>query len=342
VIADVLRAKQHLFLGSRLKRLAEQMQGDVTLVAQRAGIAIQPGQYPILAALDEHGAQTIGELVVGMGMSQPAITRNVDRLVNAGLIKVSRNSADRRQRIVSLSAAGWRMLERSKREVWPLVEAAVKEVTDDLSGPLLEQVAEIEARLTARPLSSRTAAAAIARLTAATDADVPAIVELMNLAYRGGGSDAGWTTEADHLEGNRTSEAMLRQEIAASPNATMLVWRRSSDGCLLGCVWLEPEDDGVWYLGSLSIDPREQNRGLGRKLLAAAENWAFEQGGREIKMTVINVRDTLLAWYARRGYSLADETKPFPYGDNRFGIPKRDDLHFVVLHKRLCRDRAAK
>jgi DNA-binding MarR family transcriptional regulator/ribosomal protein S18 acetylase RimI-like enzyme len=337
--ADVLQARQHLFLGSRLKRLAEQMQGDVTLVAQRAGIAIQPGHYPILAALDEHGPQTIGELVAGMRMSQPAITRNVDRLVNAGLIKVSRGHADRRERIVSLSAAGRRMLELSKREVWPLVEAAVKEVTDDLSGPLLEQVAKIEARLAARPLSSRTAASA--RLTAATDADVPAIVVLMNLAYRGGGSDAGWTTEADHLGGDRASEAMLRQDIAANPDATMLVWRRSSDGSLLGCVWLEPEDDGVWYLGSLSIDPREQNRGLGRKLLAAAESWVFERGGREIKMTVINVRDTLLAWYARRGYTLANETKPFPYGDNRFGIPKREDLHFVVLHKQLCSGRAA-
>ena len=52
-------------------------------------------------------------------------------------------------------------------------------------------------------------------------------------------------------------------------------------------------------------------------------------------MTVINVRDTLIAWYVRRGYALTGETEPFPYGDNRFGIPRRDDLHSVVLRKRL-------
>jgi DNA-binding MarR family transcriptional regulator/ribosomal protein S18 acetylase RimI-like enzyme len=335
MMGDVIRDRPHLFLGSRLKRLAEQMQGDVMLVTQRAGITIQPGQYPLLAALDEHGPQTIGELAQGMRMSQPAITKNVDRLVDARLIKVSRGDADRRQKVVSLSAAGRRMLELSKHEVWPLVEAAVKEVTDDLSGPLLEQVAEIEARLAARPLSSRAAAAATPRLIAATDPDVPSIVALMNLAFRSGGADAGWTTEADCFEGNRTSESLLRQDMAANPGARMLIWRRPSDGSLLGCVWLEPEGDGVWYLGSLSIDPREQNTGLGRKLLAAAENWVFERGGREIRMTVINVRDTLLAWYARRGYTLANETKPFPYGDNRFGVPKHDDLHFVVLQKRL-------
>jgi hypothetical protein len=52
-------------------------------------------------------------------------------------------------------------------------------------------------------------------------------------------------------------------------------------------------------------------------------------------MTVVNVRDTLLAWYARRGYMPTNEIEPFPYGDNRFGTPKRNDLHFVVLHKQL-------
>lgn len=330
---DVIRDMEHLFLGSRLKRLAEQMQADVTLVAQRAGVPIQPGQYPLLATLDAYGPQTIGELAEAMQMSQPAITKSADRLLKAGLIEVSRQGADRRQKHVSLSAAGRRALELSKREVWPIVEAAVRQVTEGLSGPLLEQIAGVEARLAASPLSSRAAASALAP---ATDADVPEIAELMNAAYRGRGSDAGWTSEIDSIEGDRTTEAMLRQDIAANGGGTMLAWRRPPPNRgLLGCVWLEPVGDGVWYLGSLSIDPREQNRGLGRSLLSAAEEWVRSHGGRQIKMTVVNVRHALIAWYERRGYGLTGETEPFPYGDNRFGVPKRDDLHFVVLLKSL-------
>jgi ribosomal protein S18 acetylase RimI-like enzyme len=187
----------------------------------------------------------------------------------------------------------------------------------------------------------RPAATAIPRLTPAGDADVPAITALMNLTYRGGGADAGWTSETDCLAGDRTSEAMLREDIAGNPDATMLIWRRSSDDALVGCVWLEPCDGDAWYLGSVSIDSREQNRGLGRKLLAAAESWVCERGGREIRMTVINVRDDLIAWYARRGYEPTNEIKPFPYGDHRFGVPKRDDLHFVVLRKRLSSEYAS-
>jgi hypothetical protein len=47
------------------------------------------------------------------------------------------------------------------------------------------------------------------------------------------------------------------------------------------------------------------------------------------------VRDALIAWYERRGYRLTGETQPFPYGDERFGLPQRDDLAFVVMEKGL-------
>lgn len=331
--SDILREGRHLFLGSRLKRLAEQMQADVILVAQRAGLPIQPGQYPLLAALDERGPQTIGELALAMRMSQPAVTKNAGRLAEAGLVEISRSDSDRRQKRVSLSADGERAMAVSKREVWPLIEAAVRAVTDDLSGPLLEQIAEIETRLAARPLNRRAADAAPLDLVPAADADIPAVVALMNLAYRGRDADPAWT-EVDYIDGDRTTEALLRQDMAASPEAVLLLWRQL-DGALLGCVWLEPEDDGAWYLGSLAIDLRRQNGGQGRRLLAAAEDWARAHGGVSIRMTVVNVREALLAWYARRGYDQTGETEPFPYGDDRFGAPKRDDLCFVVLRKRL-------
>ena len=50
-------------------------------------------------------------------------------------------------------------------------------------------------------------------------------------------------------------------------------------------------------------------------------------------MTVVHIRDTLIAWYERRGYALTGETRPFPHGDDRFGKPLRDDLSFVVMEK---------
>ncbi|WP_420381441.1 GNAT family N-acetyltransferase [Novosphingobium sp.] len=165
--------------------------------------------------------------------------------------------------------------------------------------------------------------------TAATDADVPAIVALMNAAYRG----SGWSTEAGHIAGDRTNAALVRAEIAATPAGSFLKW---VDGDRLsGCVWLEPLADGVWYLGSLAADPAAQNAGLGKTLLAAAEQWVIARGGRRVRMSVVHVREGLIAWYDRRGYRRTGETEPFPYGDNRFGTPLRDDLAFAILEKDL-------
>jgi GNAT superfamily N-acetyltransferase len=173
----------------------------------------------------------------------------------------------------------------------------------------------------------------VANLTVATDADVPAVVDLMNRAFRGRGADASWSTEERYIEGTRTSEDLLREEMAGRPDARLLLWRKP-DSALLGCVWMQPEENDVWYLGSLTIAPHEQKAGLGRMLLAAAEDWALARGAQEIKMTVVHVRAALLEWYARRGYSLTGETRPFPYGDERYGKPTRDDLYLVVLNKR--------
>jgi GNAT superfamily N-acetyltransferase len=186
-------------------------------------------------------------------------------------------------------------------------------------------------------------------LNKAVASDFAAIVELANLAYRGpfdpAESNQGWYSESGIVEGLRLTEELMKQDLAAKPNAFLLTCRDNSDGSLLGTVWLEPvvahsdkgQGDGVqpWYLGLLTVTPGLQNRQLGCALLAAAEAFAKDRGATRMRMTVVNVRDALIAWYLRRGYGLTGEIQPFPYGDRRFGKPLRYELHFVVLEKPL-------
>jgi ribosomal protein S18 acetylase RimI-like enzyme len=169
-------------------------------------------------------------------------------------------------------------------------------------------------------------------LNPALESDYPAIIDLANLAYRATGPNASWNIE-NFIEGQRLNDSLLREDLAAKPEAHLLTYRDTADGQLLGTVLLDPGRDGVWYLGLLTIHPDLQKRKLGRALLAAAEGFAKQRGARRIQMTVVNVRDILIAWYERRGYTLTAETRPFPYGDERFGRPTRDDLYFVVLQK---------
>jgi ribosomal protein S18 acetylase RimI-like enzyme len=111
--------------------------------------------------------------------------------------------------------------------------------------------------------------------------------------------------------------------------------RDAPGGELLGSVWLEPKSPELWYLGMLTVRPDLQARQLGRTLLDEAERFVAARGARRVRMTVITLRETLLAWYERRGYVRTGELLPFPYGDDRHGTPQREDLQFAALEKEL-------
>jgi ribosomal protein S18 acetylase RimI-like enzyme len=166
----------------------------------------------------------------------------------------------------------------------------------------------------------------------ATAADAPALVALVNSAYRGDSSRAGWTTEADLLDGQRIDVGTVIETIATRGNVILL---HEQDHILVACVLIERTGEDC-YVGMLTVRPTAQGTGLGHRLLEAAERWAIEQwSSRSMHMTVIKQRLELIAWYERRGYSRTGERKPFPYGDPRFGVPRRDDLEFDVLCKPL-------
>jgi len=161
--SDILRERGPLFLGSRLKRLAERMQAEVSHVAENAGLAIHPSQYALLATLDRYGPQTIGELTLAMELSQPAITRMAAKLAEMGLVSIDRRHQDQRHKTVALTDKGMVDVEHSKVYVWPQVESAVTEMLRGLNGPLLDQVAAIERMLAQMPLDQRARATAKAQ-----------------------------------------------------------------------------------------------------------------------------------------------------------------------------------
>lgn len=185
-------------------------------------------------------------------------------------------------------------------------------------------------------------------------ADRDAIIALVTSAYRGDASRAGWTTEADLLDGPRVAPEVLEHDLtrarsvvviaerdevpdtAAAPEPGVLVTVRRMVACAHVC-----DDHGAGYFGMFAVDPTRQGGGVGDAVLRECERIARDDWQLPVmKMTVIDVRDELIAWYERRGYRRTGVLKPFPYGDERFGQPKRDDLRFEVLEKSLIQQAA--
>lgn len=166
-------------------------------------------------------------------------------------------------------------------------------------------------------------------ITVAEKKDVPSLVKLVNSAYRGEDSKKGWTTEADLLGGIRTDEDAMMKMVSRGDSVILKCLDKDQ---LIGCVYLQKQDEKI-YLGMLTVSPEIQAKGIGKKLLQAAEEYAQTQESTAITMTVISVRKELISWYERHGYKPTGARKPFP-NDPRFGIQKQP-LEFIVLEKKL-------
>lgn len=168
------------------------------------------------------------------------------------------------------------------------------------------------------------------RFRSAATADIAYIVALVESAYRGDSGRRGWTTESDLLDGQRTDAAAVA-ELLAKPDSELLL--AECDGELVASCHVERRGE-TGYFGMFAVDPAQQAHGVGRAMLEHAEQLAREQWQCcAMLMTVIVQRAELIAWYGRRGYRPTGEYQPFPYGDTRFGVPRREDLRFEVLRK---------
>lgn len=156
-------------------------------------------------------------------------------------------------------------------------------------------------------------------ITKATPIDIPELTALINLAYRGETSLKGWTTEANMIDGQRIGATDLQQQMADT-DATILK-HTDANGIITGCVYLKKQSEKM-YLGMLTVSPLLQAGGIGRKLLEACEAYTSEQGIRTITMTVITLREELIAWYERRGYRKTGEIIPLDIPEN-FGVLKQ-------------------
>ena len=166
----------------------------------------------------------------------------------------------------------------------------------------------------------------------ARPADADVLTDLIRSAYRGQDSRAGWTSEADLVEGERISRDQILTMISAG-GSVLLVGEDA--GQIVACCQLRNEGAGLAYFGTFAVSPQAQGAGLGRRLMAEAERQAVAAfAATRLMMTVLAQQDKLIAYYERRGFRRTGETRPFP-ADPRYARPLRDDLYFAVLEKPL-------
>jgi N-acetylglutamate synthase-like GNAT family acetyltransferase/DNA-binding MarR family transcriptional regulator len=266
--ADVLKDHADLFLGSRLKRLAERLQADAARVIRAAGFPVAPAQFPLLAAIHRYGPLTVGRAVEVLGVSQPVATRTLASLVELGLLETTRDEADLRHKTIRLTSAGQATMAQASLTVWPRVEGAVKSLCAPLEGGFLHQIDQMEAALTQQSLEERVRALP-QPLTLRAYSD-----DLAEAFYR---INAQWVQAMFTLEPNDI--ALLsrpRQTIIEQGGAIWFV--ETPDAGVVGTCALIRMEEGVYELTKMGVSEAARGRKAGEFLLAATLQRARAMG----------------------------------------------------------------
>lgn len=172
----------------------------------------------------------------------------------------------------------------------------------------------------------------VIRPAQAQEAD--SIAALVNRAYRGESSRAGWTTEADLLDGKRTTPEEVLGLLARYDIQILTGWVASQLTVTLCAEWHAVQQ--TVHLGMIAVEPTAQNRGYGKTVILAAEQWAVEHWQvRVSQMAVVSLRQALIAFYQRLGYQPTGEVRPFPYQPEMWQA-KVDNMQLITLQKSLA------
>jgi len=262
--ADLLAECGHLFLGSRLKRLAERLQADAAKLHRAMGVDAQPAELALLAAIDRYGPMTITQAVASLGVSQPAVTRTAAGLVERGVLATETDAADHRQKTLTLSKQGRALVDKAKASTWPAITEAVETLCAPLEGTLLEQVTELERQLMERPLDAR------ALDVAAKPEDVLAIREYTDdLAKDFYAINAEWIEAMFALE-DKDRELLARPREMIVDRGGVILFVESAELGVVGTCALMKVDDGVFELTKMGVLERARGRKAGELLLETA------------------------------------------------------------------------
>lgn len=261
---DLLAECGHLFLGSRLKRLAERLQADAANVHRAMGVDAQPAELALLAAIHRYGPMTYTAAVAALGVSQPAVTRTASALLKRGLLVAQSDSSDQRQKTLKLTASGRALVGKASAAPWPAITHAVRTLCAPLEGTLLEQVSGLERQLRDRSLEAR------ALEVAGASRDVLAVREYSDdLAPAFHDINVEWIESMFSLE-DKDREILAHPREAIVDPGGVILFVESADLGVIGTCALMKVDEGVFELTKMGVLERARGRRAGELLLTTA------------------------------------------------------------------------
>ncbi|MEM5518609.1 GNAT family N-acetyltransferase [Henriciella sp. AS95] len=294
---DILVTSGYLALGSRLKRLAERMQADAAKAHAEMGYPIQCSQFPLLAALDQFGPMSVGDAVDCLGASQPGVTRIHNSLKDLGLTELKVAADDKRSKVISLTEAGQRLVDRMRRDLWPHIDRAAADVCAGTTADTLEALDKIEAALDERSLIDRINASRAEQSfnqLEIVEYDPSLDRDFYDITHE-------WVDSMFALEEN-DFKLMENPKGEIIDRGGVILFVKAADLGIIGTCALMPVDGGAFELTKMGVRASARGRKAGEFLLAKALERAKSMGMEDLFLLTNRRCEAAIHLYEKAGF----------------------------------------
>ncbi|TGE23126.1 bifunctional helix-turn-helix transcriptional regulator/GNAT family N-acetyltransferase [Hymenobacter metallicola] len=293
-------------LGSRLRRLSEQMTTQAAAVYALYHVPFEPRWFPVFYTVASTPDLHVGEIAERIGHTHAAVSQVLKELTKHGLVQVQRGEADQRRSLVTLTPSGadlWPTLQQQAADV----RQATEELLADTRHNLWLAIGEMEYALSRQSLASR--------VKTIRDQRVAAQVQILDYTPQHQPDfkrlNAEWIERYFRLEETDLKSLNHPDDYILRPGGHILLAQHQ--GRIVGTCALIKMPDATFELAKMAVSPAAQGLGIGQRLGEAAVARARELGARRLYLESNTKLGPALNLYHKLGFRKTVSGPPSPY-----------------------------
>ena len=295
---DVFSKLWLLSLGSRLKRLSDQMMYQVSDIYRHRQIDFEPSWLPVFSLLQDGKARAITDISQALGLAHPSVIQITNAMIKKGVATSQKDPADSRRRLIQLTEEG-KGTQAELTEVWDDIRQSVDQIMHDANCDLLQDIEAVEKVMTHQNLFYRTEKQYLQRTSASPTVE---IIPYEDIAHRQLFRDlnVAWVQRWFTMEPADYEVLDYPQENIIDSGGAILMAKL--DGEVVGTCALIKVNSHLFELSKMAVAEKARGSGIGRQLGQAALEKARKLGAKKVKLYSNDILKPALRLYQKLGF----------------------------------------
>lgn len=271
---DVFNQLGELALGSRLKRLSDQIMRDGNKIYQDNDIDFEPRWFPVFYTLSKKAPQGVTEIARDLGITHAAVSQVVRELLKKKLLIAVKDQLDGRRKLLSLSEKGTSLLPKIQ-EVWNDLSMAIHQMVNQHQTNIIDGIREVERSFEECSLHQRVAKITQERCMGEVD-----IVEY-HPTYKEFFKSLNYAWIRKYFQLEAMDEQVLTNPERIIMDGGQILFAKVNDQVVGTCALIKLDHE-TYELAKMAVDEQYQGRHIGKKLGLAIIDKSLQLGAKKL------------------------------------------------------------